>query len=156
VTVIDRRAARVVLVDRAGRTLLLHGGDPARPGQRWWFTPGGGLHAGETPAQGAARELFEETGLRVEPGELGEPIWHQVTEFSHNRRDYRQDQDFYLLRVSEWRVDTAGMEDDEQETITGHRWWSAAELDASNDQIFPSELAALLRRHSADGVREGL
>ena len=73
-TVIDRRAARVLLVDAAGRALLLHGGDPVRPEQRWWFTPGGGLQAGETPAEGAARELLEETGLRVEPGDLGEPI----------------------------------------------------------------------------------
>jgi 8-oxo-dGTP pyrophosphatase MutT (NUDIX family) len=153
VTVIDRRAARVLLVDRAGRTLLLHGGDPARPGQRWWFTPGGGLHAGETPAEGAARELFEDTGLRVEPAELGAPIWHQVTEFSYDHRQYRQDQDFFLLRVAEWRVDTAGMEADEQETITEHRWWSAAELDASTEQIFPEDLATLLRRHTADGVR---
>ncbi|MEV6848385.1 NUDIX domain-containing protein [Actinoplanes sp. NPDC051411] len=146
-TVIDRRAARVLLVDAAGRTLLLHGGDPARPEQRWWFTPGGGLHDGETPAQGAARELFEETGLRVEPADLGEPIWHQVTEFSYDRRDYRQDQEFYLLRVAEWQVDTAGMDADEQETITEHRWWSAAELEASEEQIFPEDIAALLRRH---------
>jgi 8-oxo-dGTP pyrophosphatase MutT (NUDIX family) len=154
VTVIDRRAARVLLVDRAGRTLLLHGGDPARPEQRWWFTPGGGLRSGETAAEGAARELFEETGLRVEPAELGEPIWHQVAEFSYDHREYRQDQDFFLLRVSEFRVDTAGMETDEQETITEHRWWSAAELDASTDQIYPEDLAALLRRHAPDGVRE--
>lgn len=145
-TVIDRRAARVLLVDAAGRTLLLHGGDPARPGQRWWFTPGGGLHDGETAVQGAARELFEETGLRVEPADLGEPIWHQVTEFSYAGRDYRQDQDFYLLRVAEWQVDTAGMDADEQETITEHRWWSAAEIEASDEQIFPEDVAALLRR----------
>jgi 8-oxo-dGTP pyrophosphatase MutT (NUDIX family) len=148
VTVIDRRAARVLLVDAAGRALLLHGGDPARPGQRWWFTPGGGLHEGETTAQGAARELFEETGLRVSPSELGEPIWHQVTEFSYDSRQYRQDQDFFLLRVAEWQVDTAGMDADEQETITEHRWWSAAELDASDEQIFPEDLAALLRREA--------
>jgi len=55
VTVLDRRAARVLLVDRADRTLLLRGGDPARPGLRWWFTPGGGLMDGESPAEGAAR-----------------------------------------------------------------------------------------------------
>jgi 8-oxo-dGTP pyrophosphatase MutT (NUDIX family) len=153
VTVIDRRAARVLLVDRAGRALLLHGGDPARPGLRWWFTPGGGRQGDETAAEGAARELFEETGLRVEPAELGEPIWHQVTEFSYDHRQYRQDQEFFLLRVAEWRVDTAGMEADEQETISEHRWWSAAELDASTEQIFPEDLATLLRRHTADGVQ---
>jgi 8-oxo-dGTP pyrophosphatase MutT (NUDIX family) len=146
VTVIDRRAARVLLVDGAGRTLLLHGGDPARPGERWWITPGGGLDDGETLAEGAARELFEETGLRVDPAELGDPVWHEITEFSYRTRAYRQEQDFFLLRVAEWRVDTAGMDEDEQQTITEHRWWSAAEIEASDEQIYPFELADLLRR----------
>ena len=145
-TVLDRRAARVLLVDGAGRTLLLHGGDPARPGESWWFTPGGGLDDGEALAQGAARELFEETGLRVDPAELGDPVWHEITEFSYRARSYRQEQDFFLLRVAEWRVDTAGMDEDEQQTITEHRWWSAAEIEASDEQIYPRELPGLLRR----------
>jgi 8-oxo-dGTP pyrophosphatase MutT (NUDIX family) len=146
VTVIDRRAARVVLVDRADRTLLLRGTDPARPGMRWWFTPGGGLDSGESPAEGAARELFEETGLRVDPAELGEPVWHQITHFSYNHRQYRQEQEFYLLRVSEWQVDTAGFDDEERLTIDEHRWWSAEELDVTTETIFPEDLADLLRR----------
>jgi 8-oxo-dGTP pyrophosphatase MutT (NUDIX family) len=145
VTVLDRRAARVVLVDRADRTLLLRGGDPARPGLRWWFTPGGGLEAGETPAQGAVRELFEETGLRVSADDLGEPVWHQVTEFSYAGRSYRQDQDFFLVRVDEWQVDTAGFDPEERATIDDHRWWSVDEIAASSELIYPAELADLLR-----------
>jgi 8-oxo-dGTP pyrophosphatase MutT (NUDIX family) len=148
-TVLDRWAARVLLVDRADRTLLLRGGDPARPGLRWWFTPGGGLDDGELPAAGAARELFEETGLRVEPEELGEPIWHQVTHFSYDRRQYRQEQDFFLVRVPEWQVDTAGFDAEERLTIDAHRWWSAEELDATDETIYPEDLADLLRRCTA-------
>jgi 8-oxo-dGTP pyrophosphatase MutT (NUDIX family) len=146
VTILDRRAARVVLVDGTGRTLLLRGGDPARPGLRWWFTPGGGLSDGETTAAGAARELFEETGLVVSPAELGDPIWRQVTRFSYNGREYRQDQDFYLLRVASWEVDTAGFDEEERRTIDAHRWWSIAELESTDETIYPEELAGLLRR----------
>ncbi|GGN01217.1 8-oxo-dGTP pyrophosphatase MutT (NUDIX family) [Actinoplanes campanulatus] len=153
--VIDRRAGRVLLVDLAGRVLLLHGGDPARPEQRWWFTPGGGLTPGETVADAARRELFEETGLRIGPSDLGEPVHHEVTEFSYDRRQYRQEQDFFLVRVADWQVDTAGMEEAERLTITEHRWWSAAEIEASAEQIFPVDLAALLRRHTADAVPDG-
>jgi 8-oxo-dGTP pyrophosphatase MutT (NUDIX family) len=149
VTVLDRRAARVLLVDRADRTLLLRGGDPARPGLRWWFTPGGGLRDGEPAVDGAARELFEETGLRVDPAQLGEPVWHQVAEFSYRNREYRQEQDFYLFRVPEWQIDTAGFDADEQLTIDAHRWWSAAELDATDETVYPEGLAALLRRVTA-------
>jgi 8-oxo-dGTP pyrophosphatase MutT (NUDIX family) len=146
VTHTDRPAARVLLVDAAGRTLLFRGGDPARPGLRWWFTPGGGLADGETSVQGAARELFEETGLRVDPAALGEPIWHQVTEFTYNHRWYRQDQDFFLLRVPEWQVDTAGFDADERAVVDDHRWWSADELEATDETVYPQELPVLLRR----------
>lgn len=145
-TFIDRPAARVLLVDGAGRTLLFRGGDPARPGQRWWFTPGGGLEQGETRAQGAARELFEETGLRVDPADFGEPVWHQVTEFSYDNVRYRQDQDFFLHRVTEWQVDTAGFDVQERRTVDEHRWWSAEELDATDETVYPAELSGLLRR----------
>lgn len=144
-TVIDRRAGRVLLLDRAGRVLLLHGGDPARPGLRWWFTPGGGLEPGETVVEAAARELYEETGLRAAPADLGAPVWHEVSEFEYDGGKYRQDQDFFVLHVAEWQVDTAGMNAQEQLTITEHRWWSAAEIEASTEQIFPSGLAGLVR-----------
>ena len=149
VSVSDRPAARVVLVDDSGRTLLLRGCDPARPGLRWWFTPGGGLNPGESSAEGAARELFEETGLRVGPAELGEPVWHQVIEFSYDHRRYRQDQYFYLYRVPEWRIDTTGFDPEERRTIDAHRWWSAAELDSTDETVYPEELAHLLRRFLA-------
>ncbi|BEL11798.1 NUDIX hydrolase [Actinoplanes sichuanensis] len=152
--VIDRRAGRVLLVDLAGRVLLLHGGDPARPGLRWWFTPGGGLDAGETTVDAACRELFEETGLRATPDRLGDPVRHEVAEFSYDGRQYRQEQDFFLLRVPDWQVDTAGMDEEERLTITEHRWWSAAEIEASQEEIFPRDLADLLRGLTVDAVTE--
>ncbi|MFC4067897.1 NUDIX hydrolase [Actinoplanes subglobosus] len=152
--VIDRRAGRVLLVDLAGRVLLLHGGDPARPGLRWWFTPGGGLDTGETTVDAACRELFEETGLRVTTDLLGEPVRHEVAEFSYDGRQYRQEQDFYLLRVPDWQVDTAGMDEEERLTITEHRWWSVAEIEASREEIYPADLAVLLRGLTVDAVRE--
>jgi len=145
VTVIERRAGRVLLVDRAGRALLLHGGDPARPGERWWFTPGGGLNDDETFADAAARELFEEVGLRVDPAELGAPVWHETAEFEYDTRQYRQEQDFFLLLATDFQVDTGGMDAGERLTITEHRWWSPDEIDASDEQIFPVTLAGLLR-----------
>ena len=147
--VIARRAGRVLLVDLAGRALLLHGGDPARPGAHWWFTPGGGLEPEESVAEAAARELFEETGLRVDAAELGDSIRHERAEFSYNNRDYVQTQDFFLLRVADWQVDMAGMDAEEQLTITEHRWWSAAEIEASDELIYPADLAALLRETGA-------
>ncbi|WP_328466952.1 NUDIX domain-containing protein [Actinoplanes sp. NBC_00393] len=48
-----------------GRILLLR-----QPPGRGWGLPAGLLKRRELPAVGAARELFEEAGVRVEPGDL--------------------------------------------------------------------------------------
>jgi len=36
------------------------------PTRSYWTLPGGGLEAGETPAEAAVREVWEETSLRVQ------------------------------------------------------------------------------------------
>jgi 8-oxo-dGTP pyrophosphatase MutT (NUDIX family) len=35
-----------------------------------WFFPGGHVEAGERPVEAGARELFEETGIGIQPGAL--------------------------------------------------------------------------------------
>ncbi|MEV1287317.1 NUDIX domain-containing protein [Micromonospora sp. NPDC049679] len=143
---IPRRAARVLLLDGADRVLMFHGFDPARPTHLFWFTPGGGLDAGEPWALGAARELAEETGLRLEPGQLGAPVWRDVTEYSFDGRWYRQEQEFFLVRVPTWEVDTAGFDEVERDTVDGHRWWTIEEFDVTDERFYPLELPSLLRQ----------
>lgn len=141
-----RRAARVLLVDAAGRVLLFAGTDPARPGHSYWFTPGGGLQPGESPADGAARELAEETGLRLTPAELGPPVWAETIEFPFDGVWYRQEQEFFLVRVAAWEVDTAGFDEVERASVTGHRWWSPDELAGTEERYYPADLPAVLTR----------
>jgi 8-oxo-dGTP pyrophosphatase MutT (NUDIX family) len=141
---IPRRASRVLVVDEAGRILLLHGFDPARPGHGYWFTVGGGLDPGETAVQGAARELFEETGLRICPQALGEPVWFEVAEFPFDGRWYRQEQQFFLLRVPAWEIDTAGFDEVERASVDGHRWWTLDELATTDERYYPSGLPGLV------------
>ena len=141
-----RRAARVLLVDGSDRVLLFDGSDPGRPGHRYWFTPGGGLDRGETPAEGAARELAEETGLRLAPAELGAPVWSETIEFPFDGVWYRQEQEFYLVRVPGWEVDTAGFDEIERASVHGHRWWAVAELAATAERYYPIDLPDRLGR----------
>ncbi|MEU5564638.1 NUDIX hydrolase [Micromonospora musae] len=49
----------------AGRLLLLR-----QPPGRGWTLPAGLLQRGENPAVGAARELYEESGIRLSPARL--------------------------------------------------------------------------------------
>lgn len=143
----DRRAARVLLVDADERVLLFHGCDPADAGAGdWWFTPGGGLDEGETPAQGAARELAEETGLRVAPEQLGGVVFERVATFSFSGSSYRQSEDFFALRVDAHDVDTSGFTALEVSSVLGHRWWTREQLRTTDERVYPTELADLLDR----------
>jgi ADP-ribose pyrophosphatase YjhB (NUDIX family) len=142
---IPRRAARVMLVDADRRVLMFRGRDPGRPGVKYWFTAGGGLDEGETPAEGASRELREETGLVVPPEQFGTPIWHQVTDFPFNGLWYRQEQDFFLVRVGAVQVSLDGLDELERDSIDAHRWWSVADLEATSERFYPDELVDLLR-----------
>ena len=54
----------LAVVLRGDRVLVVRRASPPMPG-RWGF-PGGVLELGETVAQGAMRELFEETGVKAE------------------------------------------------------------------------------------------
>jgi len=54
--------------DTGGRLLLVLRG--REPSAGLWSLPGGRVEAGESDAEAVVRELHEETGLRVQPGEL--------------------------------------------------------------------------------------
>ncbi|MCP3425342.1 NUDIX domain-containing protein [Rothia sp. AR01] len=59
-----------VIVDAAGRILLVQRGH--EPGKGLWSVPGGKSEPGETLRETAAREVLEETGLRVV---VGRELW---------------------------------------------------------------------------------
>jgi ADP-ribose pyrophosphatase YjhB (NUDIX family) len=57
-----------VIKDDQGRLLLIKRGHA--PGAGLWSLPGGRIEPGETDAEALVREMREETGLTVEPGQL--------------------------------------------------------------------------------------
>jgi 8-oxo-dGTP diphosphatase len=59
-------AAGAVVRDAAGRLLLVQRGKDPEAGR--WTLPGGRVEPGESPAEAAAREVTEETGLVVAVG----------------------------------------------------------------------------------------
>ena len=143
--VVDREAARVLVLDGAGRVLLIHGIDPGAPGAgSWWLTPGGGAEDGETPEQTARRELWEETGLRV--AHLDGPIAERTTSFDYDGVAYRQHEHYFLARLQGTDVTASHAAHTELETraVIGSHWWSAAELVATEEVVHPGWLGAWL------------
>jgi ADP-ribose pyrophosphatase YjhB (NUDIX family) len=138
-----RNAGRVIVLDPDDRVLLFFYDEPP-PNGRHWCTPGGGLDAGEDYPTGARRELEEETGWKDVA--LGDEV-HRGTrtiEFPFGMR--RQHERFFLARTGpacRELGDVAAMH--ASDGITGWRWWTLGELDATSEVVWPTGLADLIR-----------
>ena len=125
-----RVCARVLPVNAAGEVLLLHGWDPAAPESPYWFSVGGAVEPGESLAEAGAREMFEETGIHVEPGSLGEPIGREDLEFDWGPWRLVQDQTWFAVRLDDAEVHFRGLELMEIGTIDKAEWWTPEALEA--------------------------
>jgi 8-oxo-dGTP pyrophosphatase MutT (NUDIX family) len=146
--IIDRPAARVLLIDPDDRILLVRFFAP-NPDRHWWIAPGGGVDPGETPEQAARRELAEETGLAGV--ELSPCVWVREHVFDWAGSRYRQMERYYMARTQPFELAPALL-DHELDQLTEYRWWSLAELEAAGDEVFaPRRLPDLLRSLLSQG-----
>lgn len=152
-TPVRRATARVVAVAPGDVVLLLR--YLGRDGNGYWITPGGGIRPEETTAQAAARELREETGLRVDPRDLGPVVATSSGQWSDGGTVYDAHDSFFFWRALHTEVDTAGQERLEHSLCTGWRWWEAPAMTASTEPILPDGLADLVVRLLA-GERLGV
>jgi 8-oxo-dGTP pyrophosphatase MutT (NUDIX family) len=148
---IHRPSARVLLIEPGGALLLFQCRTSRDAIETIWVTPGGGMRPGESPAEGAARELAEETGVQLSPQAMGPAVARASGEWSADGQVYYGRDTYFCIRMPRIEVDTGGQEDLERSLIIGHRWWTADEMAATDERIVPPGLAGLLRSLLADG-----
>ena len=138
-----RRAGRVIVLDPEDRVLLFRY-DDGPPNGRHWCTPGGGLNEGEDYRAGARRELFEETGWDDVP--LGPEVFERTLVMEYDDVIVRQHERFFLGRTEEAGRPFGEVADMHvSDGIAAWRWWTLAELDATEEAIWPPGLAGLIR-----------
>jgi 8-oxo-dGTP pyrophosphatase MutT (NUDIX family) len=158
--VVERTAARLVVLDTAGRVLLLHVQDLSQPQPgTLWELPGGGMEAGETFSEAALRELREETGIEVGPEDIGRPRWRRQVEYVYRGECRHQRELIALVRVSEaaLRIDDSLRVGNEREDVLGASWWSMEQITASSELFYPLSLPTVLPRFLAgESIEEPL
>ena len=142
---IRRNTARVLPVDGEGRVLLLHGWDPRRPDDPFWFTIGGAAEYGESLAEAGARELREEAGIAVDPAWLGEPIEFAPIEFTWAGMRFLQDQTFFAIAVDGAEVSFAHQDPLERATIDKHGWLRPEDLEDGGERPADPQIPRLMR-----------
>ena len=140
-----RRAVRVLVLDEADRMLLFQDSDLGLdPVTHWWMTPGGGVDPGESDLEAGVRELWEETGLVVEAGDLVGPLLTRLVVHGYSDKVVDQVEVFYVVRVPAFEVDTTAHTEEEQLTVADIRWWSLADLATTADDVWPRDVLEVL------------
>ncbi|WP_325308945.1 NUDIX hydrolase [Longimicrobium sp.] len=142
-----RETARLIVIDAAGAILLVRYRDHRTSGRWYWATPGGKVEPGESLEAAAARELWEETGLRAEVGPM---LWQRRFEWDSPQGWVEQTECFFLVRIAEA---SPGVWNSSPEAIEEHRWWSPADLQGTSETVYPEGLLGQISRLPGSAVR---
>ena len=135
-----RQAVRALVVDDRERVLLVRFVFPDRD---VWATPGGGIEPDEPDEQALRRELLEECGL--EQPELGPIVWERTHWWTGMEGFAGQTERYTLVRTvafepaPRWTPEQLAAEG-----VAEVRWWTPAELAATDTVFAPRRLPELL------------
>jgi 8-oxo-dGTP pyrophosphatase MutT (NUDIX family) len=150
--VVERDAVRLVVQEAGGSVLFFWTRELTLPELgRWWELPGGGIDPGESYADAAVRELFEETGIGIHPDQVGPPSWRRTATYRYRGRRRLQHEVVALVRLAQATpdVDPSGQLHHELEDYTAWRWIQPSEIQEMSEsgiRFYPGRLAEHLPR----------
>jgi 8-oxo-dGTP pyrophosphatase MutT (NUDIX family) len=138
---VARLTAQALLTDPAGRVLLIRvhddvALDASDPVVDYWITVGGGVEAGESFEAAIVREVFEETGHRID--QPGPCIWRRrrsVTDAAGVTRD--SDEQYFWCALDSANLSVANLTSCERDVIREFRWWDLGDPELARTRIFP-------------------
>jgi len=131
-------------MDPQGCVLLFLTAAPDSSGFTRWITPGGGVDPGESHDDAARRELFEETGYQVD--DVGQPVWTYDFEVTFDQADHNQGHaEYFHLQTQRFEPVSTFWTPEEHVDVTDWRWFSAEQLETSQDPYEPVHLPELIR-----------
>jgi 8-oxo-dGTP pyrophosphatase MutT (NUDIX family) len=148
---IIRHAVRAILVDPASHRLLLMRARAPDDRRDLWLTPGGGIEPGESERAALRREVWEETGLRLDAE--APPVWTRRHRYRFGGQDIDQHERFFFAPTTEFEPTSRhNPADAEMMVFREFRWWDLNAIEATTEvgaplgAIFvPSQLAPALR-----------
>jgi 8-oxo-dGTP pyrophosphatase MutT (NUDIX family) len=131
---------RVLVLDPAGRLLLMKWRDPGS-GRCAWEPPGGGVEAGEALADAAERELLEEAGIAARVGRRWLPVGRDDTWKGERRL---RDEAYFTARAASDTVEPQMPTAEERSTLLDWRWTEPGDLADLDTPVHPADPFALL------------
>lgn len=144
-----QRIAAYALLTRGDRVLLTRMSSRTRIEGRWTL-PGGGIDHGEDPRDALRREVYEETGLHVEPGRV---IDVHATHFIGARADGRVEDyhGIHLIFEAEIAEESRDVEPHvvEEDSSTDHAEWLSIEAAERLDLLSAARHALSMARQES-------
>lgn len=101
------------------------------------------MEAGETYAEAARRELFEETGIAID--KVGPQVLvRDLVLQSPDGEYFMSVERYFLVRITNEEISGKNRTALESEVMFEHRFWSESDLSTTSEKFFPEDMVTIL------------